>query len=87
MTDNDSVDFWIEEEKMKVKGGEQIIKASILYKYYKDFCQDGSIRPLGITNFYKNLVMKGFEKKRPNGYRGFKGFKKPANAPEDSILT
>ena len=84
--DNDTVQFWIEQEEMKADGDKNFVKGNVLYKYYREFCIDANYKPLSMGVFYKQLVSKGYQKTASDGYRGFKGLRKPTNAPNDAIL-
>lgn len=88
--DNDTVNFWISEENMDTRevatAPDVFIKGNELYKFYKDFCVNGGLKPLGLGNFYKSLRVKGYDSAPRNGYRGFKGLRKPTNASDDAII-
>ena len=51
---------WKEEDSMR-------IKASILYNLYKIWCNSNSIQPTSQTKFGKNLLVKGYKKKKTSG--------------------
>jgi len=62
--ESDSVGLFMEEEYLGPVAKGNKIRLSVLYRKYKDFCEEGGFRPVNISNLRKRIENLGYQCKR-----------------------
>jgi putative DNA primase/helicase len=73
LADQDTVGQWADEWIEPDKGQFAFVKTRDLFKSWKQWCDDRNLSPGTETSFADTLKDRGYEPKRTNSARGFKG--------------
>ena len=84
LADQDALTEWTEECVEKVDDEDAFVKTRDLFKRWKGWCEERNLNPGAVTVFTDGLKDRGFEPRRTEKARGFKGVQLIEPQPDDA---